>query len=222
MLPGECDRNRFPSLFTAPLIARATSPRATILYIPMTNPSGLGQCLAQLPIFLLHSCCIKFHENNIAYLSRRRYIYRPMNTPLFPAWRSQLAALGRKARCRQSAAEIENEFSRFLPKNLLDNSHGCRNRIYTRKNTFWSFLWQVLQPHTSCRAVVRKMQAECETQHQQIDENTSAYCQARSRIPLSLFNQALQKSSEIADRMAAEGIPGWIRPRLRGQAYNSE
>lgn len=135
-----------------------------------------------------------------------------MNTPLFPAWRLQLAALGRKARCHQSATEIENEFSRFLPKNLFENGDGCRNRIYTRKNTFWSFLWQVIQPHTSCRAVVRKIQAECETQHQQIDENTSAYCQARSRIPLSLFNQALQKSSEMADRMAVGGIPGWIRP----------
>jgi len=134
-----------------------------------------------------------------------------MNTPLFPAWRQKLAALGRRAHCHRSAAEIENEFSRFLPNGLLKKTDGCRNRIFTRKRTFWSFLWQVIQPQTACRAVVRKMQAEHEM-HQQIDENTSAYCQARARFPLALLKQGLQGSAESADRIAKEWVAGWSRP----------
>lgn len=145
-------------------------------------------------------------------MSRGRYIYRPMNTPLFPAWRHRLAALGRRAKNSRSAAEIENEFSRFLPGTLLKRGQGCRDRIFTRKRTFWCFLWQVLHPNTACRAVVRKMQAECETQQTLIDENTSAYCQARSRLPLSLMEEGLQKSAECADRMVSGEIAGWGRP----------
>lgn len=135
-----------------------------------------------------------------------------MNTPFFPAWRSRFAALGRRA-CRKSCAvEIENEFSRFLPHGLIDKGVGGRNRIYTTKRTFWAFLWQVLQPKTSCRAVVRKIQAEVETLQQTIDENTSAYCQARSRLPVALLLEALCKSAESADKMSSGAVPGWSRP----------
>jgi hypothetical protein len=85
---------------------------------------------------------------------------------------------------------------------LLNKAPGCRNRIYTRKHTFWAFLWQVQQPKTACRAVVRKMQAETERRNHLIDENTSAYCQARNRLPLSLLEKGLKKSAESADAVS--------------------
>jgi hypothetical protein len=137
------------------------------------------------------------------------------NTPFFPAWRSKLAALGRRARAYRCAAEVENEFSRFLPSTLLtpaDRGVGSRRRIFTRMRTFWCFLWQVLQPRTACRAVVRKIQAEGETARRTIDESSSAYCQARARLPLPLLQKALEHSAQGADRMALEGVPGWSRP----------
>ena len=137
------------------------------------------------------------------------------DTPFFPAWRSKLAAFGRRAQTYRCAAEVENEFSRFLPRTLLvpsERGAGSRRRIFTRMRTFWCFLWQVLQPHTACRAVVRKVQVEGETAHRKIDESSSAYCQARARLPLSILQKGLEYSAQGADRMALEGVPGWKRP----------
>lgn len=137
-----------------------------------------------------------------------------MNTPYFSAWRSKLAAYGRRSR-HQCAADVENEFTRFLPHTLLSQTAeglGSRKRIYTRKRTFWCFLWQVLQPNTACRAVVRKVQAEQEKRGYKIDESSSGYCQARARLPLTLFERGMEESARCADRMALYQVPGWNRP----------
>ena len=138
-----------------------------------------------------------------------------MNTPYFPAWRSKLAAYGRQTSRYRCAAEVENEFARFLPRALLAQEPlgaGSRKRIYTRRLTFWCFIWQVLQPHTACRAVVRKVQAEHETHGRHIDDNSSGYCQARGRLPLALFQSGLLHSAQGADRMALHHGPSGNRP----------
>jgi hypothetical protein len=138
-----------------------------------------------------------------------------MTTPFFPVWRPRLAALGRSVRKYRSAAELENEFARYLPKDLLTRAvkkEGSRDRIYSRRRTFWCFLWQVLNPKTSCRAVVRKVQAEAENSRRKIDENTSGYCQARSRLFIDLLDKGLQHTAEYAEKKAIDGVPGWDRP----------
>lgn len=89
---------------------------------------------------------------------------------------------------------------------------GSRRRIFDLPRTFWVFVWQMLQPNLSCRAAVRQVQAFCETDGLRIDESTSAYCQARSRLPLSCMEQALKESARAADSHSADGVPGWSRP----------
>jgi hypothetical protein len=126
------------------------------------------------------------------------------NTPYFPAFRPKLAALGRCAAStrRRSAQDLEAEFGRYLPKTLFqptDRGAGSRQRIFTVARTFWCFLWQVLQPRTPCRAVVRKVQAEVENQRFQVDESTSAYCQARKRLPLHVLQGAFRQSAGTAE-----------------------
>ena len=123
--------------------------------------------------------------------------------------------MGRSVRKCRSAAEVEDQFARFLPKKLLQRApekKGSRDRIYSRRRTFWLFLWQVLSPETSCRAVVRKAQAEAEGVHRKIDESSSAYCQARARLPIDVCDNALRTTAEYADRKAIDGVPGWDRP----------
>ena len=137
-----------------------------------------------------------------------------MNTPFFPAWRSKLAALGRSVTRRRSVAEIETEVARLLPPDLLKRPRegkGSRDRIYSRRRTFWCFLWQVLQPRTPCRAVVRKVQAECETSQRKIDESSSGYCQARSRLPIELLDNTLHHTATRAEQKADYPIPDWRR-----------
>jgi hypothetical protein len=59
---------------------------------------------------------------------------------------------------------------------------------------------------------VRKVQAQSENQRLQFDENTSAYCQARKRIPKERLEKALHLSAESADHIAGNIVPGWNRP----------
>ena len=140
-----------------------------------------------------------------------------MNTPYFPVWRRKLAAVGRSAfRGRPSApVEIETQCRRFLSERALHppaDGKRRRRRIFFLSRVFWCFIWQVLQPRTSCRAVVRQVQAFCETERYTFDENTSAYCQARGRLPIACLQQALTDSSAAAERLSVQGVLGWTRP----------
>ncbi len=114
----------------------------------------------------------------------------------------------------QSPVELRQQCASFLSPDLLDpprTGHGSRKRVFDMALVFWCFIWQMLLPKTSCRAVVRQVQAFCETGGTRIDENTSAYCQARQRLPLSCLQRALEESARAADRLSIEGVPGWDR-----------
>jgi hypothetical protein len=80
---------------------------------------------------------------------------------------------------------------KFLPSSLFTKNHGQRDRLFTSGVTFWAFLAQVLSRRSSCREAVRRVQAWCVTgRHPLPDEGTSAYCQARKRLPLPLVQRA--------------------------------
>lgn len=120
-------------------------------------------------------------------------------------------ALGR----RQSPVELEAQCRRFLSDGALKppvDGTRWRQRVFFLSRVFWCFIWQVLQPRTACRAVVRQVQAFCETERSRFDESTSAYCQARSRFPVACLQQALRDSARAADRLSSQGITGWTRP----------
>jgi len=140
-----------------------------------------------------------------------------MHTPYFPVWRRKLAPVGRHtARCRQqSPVEIEAQCGAFLSPRALkapDDGTRRRRRVFFLSRVFWCFIWQVIQPRTSCRAVVRQVQAFCETERRTFDESTSAYCQGRGRFPLACLQQALSDAAGTAERLSLQGVPGWTRP----------
>lgn len=61
---------------------------------------------------------------------------------------------------------------------------GCRRRVFTPAATFWSFLAQVLSPTQPCRETVRQVQAARHRRRKStICSGSSAYCQARRRLP---------------------------------------
>jgi len=120
-----------------------------------------------------------------------------MNTPFFPAWRLRLGPLKpilQKVRSQPLPA-IQHLFASALPAELLaQQAQGAhsRERIFTLALTFWAFLTQVLSPGTSCREVVRLVQSLFTLTGQgDLDEQTSAYCQARARLPVERLWQIL-------------------------------
>src|SRR5678816_2002474 len=120
-----------------------------------------------------------------------------MHTPFFPAWRPRLNPLKpvlQKVRAQPLPA-IQSLFASALPSELLvPQAHGChsRERIFTLALTFWAFLAQILSPGTSCREVVRQVQSLFTLSgKKEIDEQNSAYCQARLRLPRARLWQIL-------------------------------
>ncbi len=133
-----------------------------------------------------------------------------MQTPFFPIWRARLAALGRRVEQlrQQSLAHLEQLVDPWLPPGLLcqsDEGPNSRDRIYSLRRTFFAFLYQVLNPDCPCREIVRQVQALFGLHGQSpVDECTSAYCQARKRLPLDTLQRlrvalaaAAQKTAQL-------------------------
>jgi hypothetical protein len=131
-----------------------------------------------------------------------------MHTPFFPAWHPRLAALGRRVQHlrQQSLCHLELLLGPLLPPGLLaqaDEGANSRERVYSVRRTFFGFLYQVLKPDCSCREIVRQVQALFALHDQgQVDDGTSAYCQARKRLPLDTL-QRLRVAVAAAGQKAA-------------------
>jgi len=141
-----------------------------------------------------------------------------MHTPLFPAFRSRLAALGRRTaeHLRQDTLQqLGQHLADLIPCHLLssaDEGPNSRTRLFTLRLTSECFLWQMLKPRTACREVVRQVQAlACLQGKGSVDENSSAYSQARQRLPQECLERILAATAGAAERRAASS------PQLQGR-----
>ena len=80
-------------------------------------------------------------------------------------------------------------FGQFIPKQYLYPAKSgslSRRRLYSKKNTFWAFLSQVLDADGGCQEVVRKLQAFSALKSKALpSSSTAAYCQARKKLATS-------------------------------------
>lgn len=82
---------------------------------------------------------------------------------------------------------------------------NSRRRIYSLWVTFWTFLWQVLNPGQPCRQAVRKVIAWFLLQGgPSVPEDDSPYCQARQRLPRQTLERILQASAQAAEQRARQ------------------
>jgi hypothetical protein len=114
-------------------------------------------------------------------------------TPCFPAWRARFAHLQRQARQlrHQTPLQLDRLLGPLLPPGLLSQTEegpNSRERIYTLRRTFFGFLAQVLSPDCSCREIVSQILALCTLDGPDDSKpSTSAYCQARLRLPWDIL-----------------------------------
>jgi hypothetical protein len=133
-------------------------------------------------------------------------------TPFFTPWLNILGPMGRRSveiltHIRQCTfSQVENCFGSLFASEVLRPPRPgdkCRERPYSIRRTFWCLLWQMLSQNTSCREVVRQLQSVMGLNGvHNLDAGNSAYCQARSRLPVSLLKKGLSDSSAAADRQA--------------------
>ena len=140
-----------------------------------------------------------------------------MTTPLFPAFRARLAALGRRTvgPLRQGTLQqLATHLAELIPVHLLssaDEGPNSRERLFTLRLTCECFLWQMLKPRTACREVVRQVQAlACWQGMGPVAEDTSAYIQARQRLPQECLERILAATAQAAERrtVCAPGLQG--------------
>lgn len=139
-----------------------------------------------------------------------------MHTPFFPQLRPRLAALGARVQLvrTHSLLQLEVLFAHLVPAWLLspaEEGANSRDRIYSLRRTFWGFLAQVLKPDCSCREIVRQIQAFfCLHELGSVKAGTSAYCQARGRLPLDLLQRLRHAVAAQAEKLVPQAESRWF------------
>jgi hypothetical protein len=90
---------------------------------------------------------------------------------------------------------------------------GLVDCVYTPLVTLCVFLGQVLSPDHSCRAAVARLRAyRVARKERACSPQTSAYCQARKRLPEEFFSQLARQTGRQLD---ANAESGWLWKKRR-------
>lgn len=123
----------------------------------------------------------------------------------------------------ESLGELYEVFGDLVPEKLLahlEREVKSRERALPTRVTFWAFVWQVMQPQSSCRGLVRKVEAWW--RWMQKDRrgkralSASAYCQARGRLETETRELILAHTAHNLERhvLSAESGPQGRRVRI--------
>jgi hypothetical protein len=102
----------------------------------------------------------------------------------------------------QAEPEQSLLFERFLPAAEInqvchDLDHSFRDRIYSPVVTLWMFLGQTLSRDHSCRDAVARLNAwRVEHSKPKAEANTTAYCEARQRLPEAVVAEIARRSGQ--------------------------
>ena len=126
----------------------------------------------------------------------------------------------RKTAALDSLADFAGAFGTLLPAALLRpqaKGANSRQRRFPTHVTFWAFLAQVFVPQTSCRDILRKVQAWWLLRDATADPgstSTSAYTKARQRLSPAVIEPI---ASHLVQRLEGRVLPAqlWRKRRVR-------
>jgi hypothetical protein len=127
------------------------------------------------------------------------------------------ARLARTAQSLRAAtlSQLEDRFAACVPTSLFPKAPdqaNSRDRVYTRRRTFWCMLWQCFHPGASGREVVRQLQALFQLHGgPSLSPEDGAYCRAKKRLPETEFPKALAATARAANSAAPPLT--WLRGR---------
>lgn len=142
-------------------------------------------------------------------------------TPMFPGF--HLQTLRRKPRSEQqkltekmsllrqkSFKQIGEVFEKFIPISLLKPEQAgamSRRRIFSKENTFWAFLSQVVDADGGCKEVIRKLQAYASIRGIKIpSSSTASYCAARMKLDEQMLSDILDHTADRLEDMSESGL----------------
>jgi hypothetical protein len=133
-------------------------------------------------------------------------------TPFFLPWRARLSSLRRSVSSTASSPpllhQLQELFGGWLHHHWFSPAEEgpfSRQRDWPLRLTFFSFLAQLLCPGSSCRWAVRQAQTLARLQSRPVPaQDTSAYCQARARLPLQLLRELIQRVGDSLQQRVPE------------------
>jgi hypothetical protein len=122
----------------------------------------------------------------------------------------------------ESVGELYEVFGDLVPEKLLElepKGANSRDRMLPPRVTFWAFVWQALNPQSSCREVTRKIEAWWRwMQKDRSGEgllSASAYCQARQRLEAETLELILGHTAHNLERHVLQEEKGPQKRRVR-------
>ena len=101
---------------------------------------------------------------------------------------------------QKSFSQLGEYLGKFIPSRYLTPEPSgalSRRRIYSKENTFWAFLSQVLDADGGCKEVVRKLQAFAALKVDRLpSSSTAAYCKARQKLNQASLESILKHTTE--------------------------
>ncbi len=114
---------------------------------------------------------------------------------------------------KKSFKQVGEIFGQFIPKKFLEQDLSgtmSRRRIFTKENTFWSFLGQVLDSDGGCKEAVKKLQAYTSAHGFRIpSSSTASYCSARQKLDENVVVDIFQHTA------------GYTKARASSQSLNN-
>ena len=111
---------------------------------------------------------------------------------------------------RKSFKQVGEIFSRFIPDDYLKpETSGIMSRrsMFSKENTFWAFLGQVIDADGGCKEVVRKLQSYASLRGTMIpSSSTASYCTARKKLDEKTLTNVFQYTSEQGDKPTQTGL----------------
>ena len=111
---------------------------------------------------------------------------------------------------RKSFKQIGEIFERFIPEEYLKpEASGIMSRrsMFSKENTFWAFLGQVIDADGGCKEVVRKLQSYASLKGVKIpSSSTASYCIARKKLDEQTLTNIFQYTALHGDRPTKTGL----------------
>lgn len=111
---------------------------------------------------------------------------------------------------QKSFKQIGEVFEKFIPRTLLKPEQVgamSRRRIFSKENTFWAFLSQVLDADGGCMEVIRKLQSYASIKGVQVpSSSTASYCTARKKLDEQMLSEILDHTADRLEKMSESGL----------------
>jgi hypothetical protein len=141
--------------------------------------------------------------------------------PMLPGF--YLPRRGRKPRSAQQAfkekinsfkqksfKQIGEIFGRYIPEKYLKPENSgvmSRRSIFSKENTFWAFLGQVIDADGGCKEVVRKLQSHASLKGIKVpSSSTASYCTARKNLAVQTLSDIFKHSTIEGDKSTKTGL----------------